>query len=199
MKSVLVRSAIAALWFLTAGCEHFRGEDAIPPSVMAVADEYRVGPSDVLSVSVWKQPDLTLGLTPIRPDGKISLPLLGDIDVEGLTALEINEVITERLKEFVSDPEVTVAVVQVNYPVVFLIGEINRPGPIPIRQNTTMLQVISMAGGFTPFADKDDVHIIRREGDMEYRIRFDYDEALKGKATKPTLYVKPGDVIVVED
>jgi len=199
MKSVLVGGAIAALLLGASGCETFRGEEVLPPSVTAVPGDYRVGPSDVLNVSVWKQPDLTLGLLPVRPDGKISLPLLGDIEVAGLTALEINEVITERLKEYVTDPEVTVVVVQVNYPVVFMIGEVNRPGPVPIRQNTTMLQVISLAGGFTAFADRDDIHLLRREGDKEYRIRFNYDKAVKGKGDKQDLYVRPGDVIVVED
>lgn len=199
MRSVFIRVALAVLFLASAGCEYLRGDQVLPPSAMTPPGEYRVGPSDVLNVSVWKQPDLTLGLIPVRPDGKISLPLLGDIEVEGLTALEINEVITERLKEYVNDPEVTVVVVQVNYPLVYMIGEINRPGPVPIRQNTTMLQVISLAGGFTPFADRDDIHVLRREGDKEYRIRFDYDKAVKGKGDAKDLFVRPGDVIVVED
>ena len=199
MKKFLAWSLAVAFLAGTAGCQYFRAEEPLPGSATTVPGEYRVGPSDVLGISIWRQPDLSLGGVPVRPDGKISIPLAGEIEVAGLTALEINEVVTERLKEYVAEPQVTIMVVQVNYPVVFIIGEVNRPGPIPIRQNTTMLQAISLAGGFTTFADRDDIHIVRREGGRNYRIPFDYEDAIKAKEGNEDLYVRPGDVIVVED
>ena len=199
MRKFITWCVAMTLLAATAGCRYFEGDAPLPASATTVPDVYRVGPSDVLAISVWKQPDLSLPGIPVRPDGKMSLPLIGEIDVEGLTALEINEVLTERFKEYVTDPEVTVIVVQVNYPIVFIIGEVNRPGPIPIRQNTTMLQAISLAGGFTTFADRDDIHIVRREGEKNYRIHFDYGKAIKAKEGTQDLYVRPGDVIVVED
>ncbi len=195
-----------ALWPLSVtllvslgGCSVLEGEKELPKSATMVPGEYRVGPPDVLSIGVWKQPDLSVPAIQVRPDGKISLPLVGEIDVEGLTALEIKEAISERVKEYVTDPEVTVMVVQVNNPVIFIIGEVNRPGPIPIRQNTTMLQAIAMAGGFSTFADKDDIYVLRREGGKEYRFRFNYEKVVKGKDVEQNIYVRPGDVIVVED
>jgi polysaccharide export outer membrane protein len=195
-----------ALWLLPmtllaslGGCSVLRGKETLPKSATMVPGEYRVGPPDVLSIGVWKQPDLSVPAVQVRPDGKISLPLVGDIKVEGLTAREIKEAITERVKEYVTDPEVTVIVVQVNNPVIFIIGEVNRPGPISIRQNTTVLQAIAMAGGFSTFADKDDIHILRREGGKEYRFRFNYKKVVKGKDMEQNIYVRPGDVIVVED
>jgi polysaccharide export outer membrane protein len=187
------------MWASLGGCSMLGGEDELPASATFVPGEYRVCPPDVRAIWVWKQPDLSVASVQVRPDGKISLPLIGEIEVAGLTALEIKEAISERVKEYVTDPEVTVIVVQVNSPIIFIIGGVNRQGPIPIRQNTTMLQAIAMAGGFTTFADKDDIHILRREGDKEYRFRFNYEEVVKGKDMEQNVYVRPGDVIVVED
>jgi polysaccharide export outer membrane protein len=189
-----------ALFVITAaGCSLFEKNEPVPRSATLVPSEYRVGPSDVLSVVVWKQPDLSVGQIPIRPDGFISLPLVGEIKVAGLTTVEIKEAITERMKEYVTDPNVTVIVIQVNYPVAFVIGGVNRPGPVQIRQDTTMLQLVAMAGGFSPFANKSHVHLLRREGGKEVRIRFNYDQVVKGKHLEQNVIVRPGDVIVVDD
>jgi polysaccharide export outer membrane protein len=191
---------LAAFWIAsTPACSWFKSEEPVPRAVVTVPSEYQVGPSDVLSVIVWKQPDISLGSIPVRPDGRVSIPLIGEVQVAGLTSTQIKEVLTERLKEYVTEPNVTVIVVQVNYPVAFIIGEVNRPGPVSIRHDTTMLQLISMAGGFTSFADRDDVQVIRQDGGKSYRIKFDYSAVVKGKHLDQNVVVKPGDVIVVED
>ncbi len=189
----------ASFAMAAAGCSLFQRDEPVPRSATIVPSEYRVGPTDVLSIVVWKQPDLSVGQIPVRPDGKISLPLVGELKVAGLTAVEIKEAITERIKEYVTDPNVTVIVLQVNYPVAFVIGEVNRPGPVPIRQDTTMLQLVSMVGGFNLFADKSHVHLLRREGGKEIRMRFNYDQVVKGKHLEQNVIVRPGDVIVVDD
>jgi len=195
----LRRSLLLAVLVCASACSWVHGEETAPRSVTAAPDEYQVGPNDVLSIVVWKQPDISVAQIPVRPDGRLSLPLVGEIQVRGLTTRQIKEVITERLKEYVTEPNVTVIVLQVNYPVAYLIGEVNRPGPVPIRQDTTVLQLISMAGGFTSFADRDDVKILRREGGKEYRLKFDYPAVVKGKHPEQNLVVRPGDVILVED
>jgi polysaccharide export outer membrane protein len=195
----LGRVLLLAVMVCTSACSWVRGEEVIPGSVTSAPDQYQVGPNDVLSIVVWKQPDISAGQIPVRPDGRISLPLAGEIEVSGLTARQIKEVVTERLKEYVTEPNVTVMVLQVNYPVVYVVGEVTRPGPVPIRQDTTVLQLISMAGGFTSFADRDDVKILRRDKGKEYRLNFDYDAVVKGKRPEQNVIVRPGDVIVVED
>ena len=195
----LRRSLILAVLVCASACSWVHGEETAPRSVTAVHDEYQVGPDDVLSIVVWKQPDISVAQIPVRPDGRLSLPLVGEIRVRGLTTRQIKEVVTERLKEYVTEPNVTVIVLQVHYPVAYLIGEVNRPGPVPIRQDTTVLQLISMAGGFTNFADRDNVKILRREGGKDYRLKFDYPAVVKGKHPEQNLVVRPGDVILVED
>ncbi len=195
----LGRVLILAMVVCTSACSWVRGEEAPPGSVTVTPDQYEVGPNDVLSIIVWKQPDISVSQIPVRPDGRVSLPLVGEIQVSGLTTRQIKEVISERLKEYVTDPNVTVIVLQVNYPVVYVIGEVTRPGPVPIRQDTTVLQMISMAGGFTSFADRDDVKILRREKGKEYRLKFDYGAVVRGKHPEQNLILRSGDVIVVED
>ncbi len=195
----LGRVLLLAAVVCTSACSWVHGEEGPPASVTAAPGQYQVGPNDVLSIVVWKQPDISVSQLPVRPDGRISLPLAGEIEVSGLTARQIKEVVTERLKEYVTEPNVTVMVLQVNFPVVFVVGEVTRPGPVAIRQDTTVLQLISMAGGFTSFADRDDVKILRRDKGKEYRLKFDYDAVVGGQHPEQNLIVRPGDVIVVED
>jgi len=198
MKRVLWIATIL-LAMAAVSCSLLQNEDPIPSSARVVPGEYRLGPADLLSIVVWKQPELSVGQIPVRPDGKISLPLVGELKVAGLTAVEIKEAITERIKEYVTEPNVTVIVLQVNYPLAFVIGEVNRPGPVPIRQDTTMLQLMSLVGGFSPFADKSHIHLLRREGGKEIRMRFNYGQVANGKHMEQNVIVKPGDVIVVDD
>jgi polysaccharide export outer membrane protein len=157
--------------------------------------DYVIGSDDVLHISVWKEPDLTETL-PVRPDGKISMPLLNDITAAGLTPLQLRDVITEKLRKYVTDPRVTVAVTAMNSRRVFVTGEVNHSGPITLLPNMTLLQAISQAG-FTQFANTKAIYLLRNQNGKQERIPFNYKEVVKGNHPEQNVYLKPGDTIVV--
>jgi polysaccharide export outer membrane protein len=159
-------------------------------------DDYVIGHSDNLEITVWKNPELSNTVV-VRHDGKISLPLLDDVQAVGLTPLELKEVLTEGLREFVGDPEVTVTVTQMNSYVVYVLGEVARQGPIPLTRNLRVLDALSTAGGFGTFADRDDIRILRRSSKGIQEFRFDYDAYLKGQVPEANLLLQRGDTIVV--
>jgi len=161
-------------------------------------DDYVIGPTDKLRIEVWKNPELGASV-PVRPDGKISTPLLDDVQAAGLTPLELKEVLTQSLREYVDDPDVTVVVSEVASPIVFLLGGVARQGPISLTRNLRVLDAISHAGGFAQFADRSDVRVLRRTSNGLVEHHFDYDAYLKGKAPESNFLLKPGDTIVVPD
>jgi polysaccharide export outer membrane protein len=169
----------------------------IPPAMAAgaVANTYVIGASDVLTVTVWKEPTLS-GSILVRPDGMISLPLLGDVQASGLTPLELAEQITIKLKKFVQDPNVSVVVGQIHSKIVYLLGEVGKKGPIEMTPGMTMLEAIGSAGGLTEYANAKKIYILREEGGKHLKIPVHYKEALKGDSTQD-LALKPGDTIVV--
>jgi polysaccharide export outer membrane protein len=160
--------------------------------------EYVIGAGDMLTIRVWKSPELSVDVA-VRPDGKISVPLLDDVQAEGFTALELKEVITRDLGEYVSNPDVTVVVEAIGSKFVFVLGEVGRPGPIPLGKEVRVLDAISTAGGFGPFADKKRVKVIRRQGGAEVEYRFNYDAYVAGKAPGTNMLLFPNDTIVVPD
>jgi polysaccharide export outer membrane protein len=167
------------------------------PDPMNLA-EYVIGPADSLRIEVWKNPEL--GATvPVRPDGKISLPLLDDVQASGLTPLELKEVLTQSLREYVESPDVTVVVSEVGSPIVFMLGGVARQGPIPLTHNLRVLDAVSFAGGFSQFADRDDIRVLRRTPNGLVEHRFDYDAYLDGDAPESNFLLQPGDTIVVPD
>lgn len=155
---------------------------------------YRIGPEDVLHVSVWDNKDLTLDV-PVRPDGKISLPLIQDVQAEGLTAAELSDVIHLKLLPFLKEPNVAVIVTQVNAPKVFVIGYVARPGPYPMRSDMSILEALSLAGGFTPFASPKSIKVVRKVGGKQEIRKVNYYEMLD--AGGGSYLLKPGDMIVV--
>jgi polysaccharide export outer membrane protein len=156
--------------------------------------KYLIGPEDVLHVSVWDNKDLTLDVT-VRPDGKISLPLIQDVQAEGLTASELSDVIHQKLLPFILEPQVAVIVTQVNAPKVFVMGNVTRPGPYPLRSDMSVLQAISVAGGFTPFASQKNIKVVRNiRGKQEVR-KVNYFDIIDDGSGNYLL--KPGDMIVV--
>jgi polysaccharide export outer membrane protein len=167
------------------------------PDPMNLA-EYVIGPPDRLRIAVWKNPELS-GEVPVRPDGKISVPLIDDVQAAGLTPLELKEVLTQALSEFVANPDVTVTVVGVESQVVFVLGEVGREGPITLTRNLRVLDALSTAGGFSSFADKGDVRILRRTANGIEEYRFDYDAYLAGDAPESNLLLQQGDTIVVPE
>jgi polysaccharide export outer membrane protein len=157
---------------------------------------YVIGPTDVLDISVWKEPDFTRTV-PVRPDGKISLPLLNDLEAAGLTPMKLATEITERLKKYVNDPQVTVIVTAINSQHVYVVGEVTRAGAFPLLPNMTVLQALSGAGGFTQFADLKNIHVLRTESGRAVNYPFNYKEVIKGRHSDQDILLKPGDTIVV--
>lgn len=159
---------------------------------------YVIGAGDMLAIRVWKNPELSVEV-PVRPDGKISVPLVDDVQAQGLTAAELKEVIARELAEYVSNPDVTVVVRQVNSKRVHVIGEVRRSGPISLAGDQRVVDAISNAGGFSPYADKKSVKVIRRTEDGEKTYGFDYDAYVSGNAPGTNMLLQPGDTVVVPD
>lgn len=165
-----------------------------PPQPVMVAPDYRIGPDDSLQVTVAEDPHMS-GAVLVRPDGKISLPMIGDVPAAGLTPVELGANITELVKKYVKDPTVTVAVLSINSKQVILVGEVLHVGPLPIRPNMTVLQAIVTAGGLSPYANKKKIYVLRGEPGHQQKIPFNYKKAL----LNDDMLVQPGDRIVVPD
>lgn len=157
--------------------------------------EYRLGPEDVISVFVWKQPDLSTTVV-IRPDRKISLPLLGEMEAAGKTAEQLQAEVTAQLKQFVQDPRVNIIVKEVNSPAITVLGQVRKPDRYHIRQRVTALEAIAMAGGFTDFAKRDRIVIIRNSDPEKTRIPVDLKKVVNGRGD--VYYLEPMDTIYVQ-
>jgi polysaccharide export outer membrane protein len=167
------------------------------PPRSAVADpNYIIGAQDVISVSVWKEAELTREV-PVRPDGKISMPLLNDVQAAGLTPSQLADQITVGLKKFVTDPQVTVIVAQINSQRVYILGEVTRAGAYPLLPQMTFLQALSSAGGFTIFANVKKIYLLRQENGKQERYPFDYKQVIAGKNSEQNIILRAGDTIVV--
>jgi polysaccharide export outer membrane protein len=156
---------------------------------------YRIGPQDVVQIDVWKEPEITRTI-PVRPDGKISLPLLNDVQAAGLTAMQLAGSIRDGLTKYLTNPQVTVTVTQINSMRIFLTGEVTRPGALALLPNMTVLQAVS-SGGFTQFARLKSIYVLRVENGRQVKYPFNYKEVVKGKRAEENILLKPGDVIVV--
>ncbi len=159
-------------------------------------NDYRIGVADMLNIQVWKEADLSRSV-PVRPDGKISFPLLDDIQAAGLTPLELKTVLTEKLKQYLSEPRVTVLVEEVNSYKVYVMGEVMTQGALTLKNKTTLLQAISLAGGFTQYAKRNEITILRRTSKRDERIVVSYDKILSGRNPEQNLTLEPGDTVVV--
>jgi polysaccharide export outer membrane protein len=173
------------------------GGAASATTTAAAKGDYRLAPGDKLRVEVYKDAQLSQSLQ-IRPDGKVTLPLLGDIVATDLTPIQLRDRIATGLKEYVTNPVVTVIVVEASPALVYVMGEVMQPGSIPMRGSMTVLQALAMAGGFREFANTKDIRILRKASGILNSvdtIRFNYNDAVKGNATP--LFLSPGDMIVV--
>jgi polysaccharide biosynthesis/export protein len=159
------------------------------------ASDYVIGADDVLKITVWKEPDLSEQL-PVRPDGKISMPLLNDIPAAGLTPLQLKDSITDKLKKYIADPRVTVVVTAMNSQRVFVTGEVVHSGPVNLLPHMTVLQALSQAG-FTQFANLKSIYLLRTENGRQQKIPFNYKEVVKGNHPEQNILLKPGDTLVV--
>jgi polysaccharide export outer membrane protein len=184
---------------LLVGCAG-RPLDPPPPDPTPMDREaYTIGVTDVLKISVWKNPELGVDV-PVRADGMVSVPLIDDVQAEGLTPEELKEVITRELSEYISEPAVTVIVLANNSRFVSVMGEVVRESRVQLTRDLRVLEAIAVAGGFGPFADKADVRIIRRQADgTESEYRFDYGAYIRGRAPGTNIVLQPGDTIIVPD
>jgi polysaccharide export outer membrane protein len=158
--------------------------------------EYKIGPQDMLRVDVWKEPDISR-IVPVRPDGKITLPLVNDVQAAGLTTTQLAAKIAEGLKKYITSPQVTVGVTEINSRRIFVNGEVARPGAFPLLPNMTVLQALSSAGGFTQFAREKKIYILRMENGKQVKYPFNYKEAVSGKNVEQNIILQGSDIIVV--
>ena len=169
----------------------------VPTSTARVADAtgYKIGPEDVLDISVWKSPELSRSV-PVRPDGKVSLPLVNDIKAAGLTPDQLRQELTMRLSEFIPAPEVALIVREVHSAKVAVVGAVRSPGRFELRSPATVLEIIAMAQGFTDFAERDRIVVLRQNGRTTVRIPFRYTKVEVG-TEQDNFFVESGDIIVV--
>jgi polysaccharide biosynthesis/export protein len=206
MKKAMKLAVSIGMGLLAAGMlaqtgDAVKGEQAKNDKPAATApgpdapSDYVIGADDTLRISVWKEPELS-EILPVRPDGKISMPLLNDIPAAGLTPLQLKDSITEKLKKFIADPRVTVVVTAMNSQRIFVSGEVLHSGPIQLLPHMTMLQALSQAG-FNQFANLKGIYLLRTENGKQQRIPFNYKEVIKGNHPEQNIMLKPGDTIVV--
>src|ERR1700722_1009341 len=169
--------------------------DVAEAKPVANSPDYVLGSDDQLHITVWKEADLTVTL-PVRPDGKISLPLINDIQAAGLTPMELRDSITEKLKKYIADPRVTVVVTAMNSRRVFVSGEVVHTGAMPLLPNMTMLQALA-AAGFTQFANLKGIYVLRMENGKQVKLPFNYRQVIKGNHPEENIMLKPGDTVVV--
>src|SRR5437899_10765276 len=157
---------------------------------------YKIGPQELLRIDVWKEDQLTRTV-PVRPDGKVTLPLLNDVQAAGLTPMQLAGVISEGLKKYVNNPRVTVTITEINSRRIYVTGEVARAGAFPLLPNMTVLQALSSSGGFSQFARLKNIYVLRVEDGKQVKHPFNYKEVVKGKNPEQNILLEPSDVIVV--
>jgi polysaccharide export outer membrane protein len=188
----------------TTGCtigDWPRGQSTLASAQQAAQDqqdqnEYKIGPEDTLEVSVWKNADISRTVV-VRPDGMISLPLLTDVQAAGLTPMQLREVLSQRLAEYMAAPEVSVIVVEPRSSKVLIVGEVKRPGNLDLRRPTTVLEALFLAGGLTDFASPKRIVVLRRNGETVQRIPFNYKKAISAEGDAENFLLHSGDTILV--
>ena len=167
-------------------------------STLIVTIDYIIGPEDILDITVWKNAELSKTVT-VRPDGRISLPLIGDVVAVGKTTGQLADAISGKLKEYKENPQVSILVSQVNSYAIYVLGEVARPGKFPLKSKTTILQAITLAGGFMPAAARNKLVVFRfgENGEKDEKIRASYDDIVLRDGAGQNITLKPGDTLVV--
>ena len=192
--TILIIIGVGVSFILSAGCATNGAKPSIPQEEKAAGGGYVIGPEDVLQIHVWREPSLSATVT-VRSDGKISLPLINDVQAAGLTPVQLQESLSNRLKEFIDSPNVSVVIQEANSYKVFVSGQVKTPGVQRLRTETTLLQIIPMAGGLGEWANPKKILVIRKINGQEGRLTVNYKKMLEGKV--PPLVLKPGDMIIV--
>jgi polysaccharide biosynthesis/export protein len=197
--SAIASSVITLFTVVLCTCTPVRAaaddDKKLVPQGPGLVDEYRLAAGDKLRIEVYKDTQLSQSLQ-VRPDGKITLPLVGDLDATGRTPIELRDVITKQLKEYMTNPVVTVIVVEATAATAYVMGEVNHPGAITLQGPLTVLQALAMAGGLKDFANTKNIRILRRGATGVQTIAFNYKDAIRGSAP---VYLRPGDTVVVPD
>jgi len=167
-----------------------------PRREQALVESYRIGPEDTLLISVWKNEAMSRTV-PVRPDGMVTLPLVNDVRAAGLTPMELRDLLTTRLADYIPNPEVSVIVTEVHSFKVSVMGEVVRPARYELKAATTVLDVLALAGGFTQFAARQRIVVLRPSGTTVTRIPFNYNKVIDGEADQANFYLQPGDIILV--
>ena len=174
-----------------------KDQTAVPSAQHSQADaEYKIGAQDVLQIDVWKEAEITRSV-PVRPDGKITLPLLNDVQAAGLTPMELAGVIRGELKKYINEPQVSVTVSTINSRRVYVTGEVTRPGAFPLLPSMTVLQALTSGGGFTQFAKIKNIYVLRTEDGRQVKLPFNYKAVVGGKKPEDNILLQSGDTIVV--
>jgi polysaccharide export outer membrane protein len=192
------RAALLAAAAVVSAC----APQPVPPAFQEQTveeTEYRIAPADLLTVRVWKNPELSVDAAPVLPDGTYTVPLAGTVSAKGLTAAELEDIIAERLAEYIAAPDVSVIVAQVNSKRVSVVGEVNRNGPQTLSINARVVDAIAGAGGFTTFANRRKVKVIRSTPEGEIEFRFNYKAYEAGNAPGTNVRLQSGDIVVVSD
>ena len=196
-----VTRAIGYVWFwfaMAANAQPSGPREATPtpreatPSVV----RYEVQPSDVLQVSVWREPELTQQVI-VRPDGAFSFPLVGEVDAVGKTVEELRRELVQELGRVIPDVVVTVSVLEIRGNKVYVIGQVNQPGEFIVNPRVDVIQALSLAGGTTAFASPSEIFVLRREGQQQRRLPFNFDAVLRGRDLEQNVLLRSGDVVVV--
>jgi polysaccharide export outer membrane protein len=206
MKRVIKLACWALLGLATTGMlaqDDANGNSANPKKGAAsavhsppeVPSDYVIGADDTLHITVWKEPDMSVTL-PVRPDGKISIPLLDDVQAAGMTPMQLGNSIKEKLKKYIADPRVTVVVTAMNSQRIYVLGEVTHTGAMALLPHMTVLQALSSAG-FTQFANLKAIYLLRMQEGQQIKLRFNYKDAIKGRDPQQNIVLKPGDTIVV--
>jgi polysaccharide export outer membrane protein len=192
-------AAVLALLAFTVACGARQPIPPPPDPEPMNRDTYVIGVTDVLQISVWKNAELSIAV-PVRPDGRISVPLLDDVQAEGLEVMELKEVLTRELSEYITAPDVTVIVTQMNSRSISILGAVGHTGRVPLSRDLRVVEAIAVVGGFTLFADRGDIRIVRRgRNGREVEYRFDYDAYIAGRAPGTNIVLQNGDMIIVPD
>lgn len=205
MKTHLIVAIVGAalLWLTDAGAQGGGTEISPSKSVsekssLIVTTDYILGPEDVLEITIWRNADLSKTVT-VRPDGRISLPLIGDVSAVGKTTVQLTEDISSKLKEYKENPQVSILVKEVNSYAIYVLGEVGKPGKYPLKSKTTLLQGITIASGFMPTAARNKIVIFRfaKDGSSQIKLKASYDDIVLRDGSNQNIELKPGDQIVV--
>jgi polysaccharide export outer membrane protein len=195
--SLLVTLALMAAAQQTLADQAGKAEPATPSTAAAADDSFVIGPGDVLAINVWKEPEISHAV-PVRSDGKVSLPLIGELQASGQTPRQLQATLKDKLQSFISDPDVTVIVQEVKSQRFNILGQVVKPGSYLLTNTTTVLDAIALAGGFRDFAKKKSIYVLRAKADgSQAKIPFNYNAVIKGDNVSQNIRLEPRDTLII--